>query len=419
MNKITLILTLLFAHALSGQSSLEFSLDLEAGSEHSPEFEVKYPENSAFAQVSAYLLEEGADQKLFYQIFTNGNWSPWKSLKKFDHGETPGRSSFSGEYELNHFSRIRFRSDLYSEENVHFRVFFPARKSTDIGNTETLSLKSQGCNCPPPSICDRNCWCPSGNCPQNYTPVINVPTHLIIHHSAGSNNSPDYAAVVAAIWDFHVNTNGWDDIGYNWLIDPMGVVYEGRGQNVLGAHFSCMNTDATGICLLGNFMNFNPTVKAKQALQELLAFEGCSNSIELADSSLHQPSGLVLSHISSHRDANESTAGCPKGTVCPGDFLYAQLESIRSKTAAKGCLQTIGTNHENTSEISVYPNPGRGYFYIQGLERSTQYKVYNALGQMVNAGSTAGDLKLKLEAGAYFLALKMGHQERVVKLLIR
>src|SRR5437016_1926200 len=72
---------------------------------------------------------------------------------------------------------------------------------------------------------------------------------------AGGNAATDWAAVVRSIWVLHVQGNGWNDIGYNYLIDPNGVLYEGRGggDGVMGAHFSCVNSGTMGVALLGTF----------------------------------------------------------------------------------------------------------------------------------------------------------------------
>jgi hypothetical protein len=147
---------------------------------------------------------------------------------------------------------------------------------------------------------------------------------------------------VAYYWDLHVNTNGWDDIGYNWLIDAEGTVYEGRGNGRLGAHFSCMNGATVGICMIGNFENIPPTEMALEKLKDWLAWESCDKGIDLPVSSQHAPSQSNLRHVSGHRDGNTSTAAssCARGTVCPGEQLYEQLDAIAGEVAGYACLST-------------------------------------------------------------------------------
>ena len=80
-----------------------------------------------------------------------------------------------------------------------------------------------------------------------------------MHHTAGSNTSSDWAATVRSIWNYHVNTNGWSDIGYNFLLDKEGNVYEGRADDTMGAHFSGRNSGTSGISLMGHYNNITPT----------------------------------------------------------------------------------------------------------------------------------------------------------------
>lgn len=182
------------------------------------------------------------------------------------------------------------------------------------------------CPCPQPPFEGRDDWCPSGTCPPDPTPVGTNPTHLIIHHSAGTNTSNDWAAVVRAIWDFHTGVNGWDDVGYNWLIDPNGVLYEGRGDDRLGAHFCGTNGATMGVCVMGDYTNISPTTEAKATLAHLLAWKSCDINVDPQGTALHSSSNLQLMRISGHRD------GC--STACPGDAFYPELPDIRDAVVA-------------------------------------------------------------------------------------
>src|SRR5579884_3939955 len=115
--------------------------------------------------------------------------------------------------------------------------------------------------------------CPDGESAPMWPPQYTVVTHAVVHHTAGSNDLTDWAAEVLNIWNFHTFSNGWGDIGYNFLIDPNGVIYEGRagGSGAIGAHFSCRNTNTVGIALLGTFSTVPPTQAALTSLERLLS----------------------------------------------------------------------------------------------------------------------------------------------------
>merc|ERR1719147_682398 len=107
--------------------------------------------------------------------------------------------------------------------------------------------------------------------------------------------------------DWHINGNGWCDIGYSFVVGGDGNVYEGRGWNEIGAHTYGFNSQGYGVCFLGDFMNTIPTSAARNVFHELascmLANGKVSSSYELKG----------------HRQA--------VSTECPGDALYAEIQS--------------------------------------------------------------------------------------------
>jgi hypothetical protein len=118
---------------------------------------------------------------------------------------------------------------------------------------------------------------------------------------------------------------GWGDIGYNYLIDPNGVIYEGRagGDDIVGFHFCEQNSGTMGIGMLGTFTSELPTAQALTSLKKLLAWKAAQSQINPTGYSYHASSGLILVNIAGHRDGTCSTA-------CPGNLLYAALPSIRN-----------------------------------------------------------------------------------------
>ncbi|MBI4127488.1 MAG: N-acetylmuramoyl-L-alanine amidase [Parcubacteria group bacterium] len=172
--------------------------------------------------------------------------------------------------------------------------------------------------------------------PASYAPLQKV----IIHHTA--TTSPiDSAArareVVRAIYMFHAVTRGWGDIGYNYLIDPFGTIYEGRygGDRVVGAHTYNdkerigYNTGTIGIALLGNFENTLPTPEALKALSDLIGYKLGTLAPKVdptATSSFRAVGGYqspILPNVFAHKDVD--------ATLCPGQNLYSDLDTIRAQ----------------------------------------------------------------------------------------
>jgi hypothetical protein len=157
-------------------------------------------------------------------------------------------------------------------------------------------------------------------------------SHLIVHHSAG-NYTPttDFAAVVRSYWSYHTGpVLGWADIGYNWLVDRNGVIYQGRAynfdgnRNVVGAHFSGQNGRTMGICLIGNFNSVQPTAIAVDQLRNMLAWKANERGIDVRAREMHTVRNLFT--ISGHRDGG--------ATDCPGHQFYTRLPEMRNRTHA-------------------------------------------------------------------------------------
>ena len=180
-----------------------------------------------------------------------------------------------------------------------------------------------------PEFQGRDQWCPAPFvCPKSATPSATTPTHLIVHHTASANSATDWPAVMRSFWELHVKGNGWADIGYNFLIDPTGTAWEGRGDGILGAHFSGVNTATSGISMIGAFTDRAPSKTALDKLVELLTWQARRYNLDPYAQTLHSASRLELNVISGHRDAGLSTAASGR-TECPGVALYPLLPELR------------------------------------------------------------------------------------------
>ena len=188
---------------------------------------------------------------------------------------------------------------------------------------------------PKPPVITRTEWgCPDGQDTSHGNPEYTRVTHLILHHTATPNDVTDWFAEVRTIWELHIFTRGWNDIGYNYLIDPDGVIYEGRagGDNVVGAHFICANLNTMGTALLGNLSETPPTERALTSLARLFAWKCSQGGIDPLGRGLHPASGLDLENIAGHRDGSRAEPGsgaCPRETECPGKFFYPVIPRIR------------------------------------------------------------------------------------------
>ncbi|MDQ3512144.1 MAG: SH3 domain-containing protein [Chloroflexota bacterium] len=157
-----------------------------------------------------------------------------------------------------------------------------------------------------------------------WTPEYQTVEHVIIHHTE-TTNFQDPLIALRSIYYYHAVTRGWGDIGYNYLVDYLGNVYEGRagGENVIGGHAYQYAEGSSGIGTIGNFSFVDTTPEAQTGIVWITSY-AARNLDPLASKPFQQNPDVPT--ICSHRDVNQ--------TSCPGDFLYDDLATIRQYAAA-------------------------------------------------------------------------------------
>ncbi len=158
--------------------------------------------------------------------------------------------------------------------------------------------------------------------PQSYSKQVKL---LVVHHSALKVAGDPRPAVerVRAIYKYHAVSKEWGDIGYHFIVDEAGQIYEGRagGKGVVGGHAYCNNVGTIGVVLLGNFENEEPSQSQIKSLQWLLKDLSSEYGIDL-QKSVQFHGKTFVSPIVGHKDV--------LSTLCPGYFLAGVLSQIRS-----------------------------------------------------------------------------------------
>jgi flagellar hook assembly protein FlgD len=170
-----------------------------------------------------------------------------------------------------------------------------------------------------------------------------------VHHTDSGNDysAAEAPAIMRGVYAYHTKSLHWSDVGYNFLIDRYGVVYEGRyggvSRGVIGAQVLGFNTGSTGISVIGTFTHANPTSASVTSLERLLEWKLDVHHVDpLGTATLRCAYGekystgqrVTLPAISGHRDANY--------TDCPGNHLYTQLPNIRKVVARTGQPKIYG-----------------------------------------------------------------------------
>ena len=185
---------------------------------------------------------------------------------------------------------------------------------------------------PKPFVVSREVWCTHPDCDYSeglrYYPV----THLILHHTTGNAaNHADSAAFMRAIWYSHTYINDWGDVGYNYLVDSEGVLFEGHagGDDVVGIHARGANTGTMALSMLGTFSTVEPPPKMLDSIAGLFAWKADQKGIDVFDASDTLPYiNYGLPNLMGHRDVYGDTQ-------CPGAVAHTLLPAIRKEVASR------------------------------------------------------------------------------------
>lgn len=300
------------------------------------------------------------------------NWSEWMVTEaEFSPDETP-----TGKY----WSDALFTSDATSQSEIQIKVTVPVTVSqvqvdlfdgnyqdakdlsddTQNKSAQPKSANNSRANCPEvPQIITRNQWCGgSAACSQVnswYNPTyINI-GHIVIHHGASPNTYSSGESVVRSYYNYHVNTLGWSDIGYNYLIDKYGNLYQGRHNpnfptsDVRGAHAGASNSSSIGVNFLGNLDVTIATAPQLNKLYDLLAWwfdHKALNPLSSANMQTQAYGVQYMERITSHRDINP--------TSCPGNNMYARMPSIRQevKDVIDNCNNVVTDNIAPSTNVN-------------------------------------------------------------------
>jgi uncharacterized protein with LGFP repeats len=225
-----------------------------------------------------------------------------------------------------------------------------------------LPLVSSGLQAGPgqPPIIARRAWAQGGAHPK-VAPAYGAVKLAFVHHT---ENPDGYSAaavpgMLRSIYDFHRYTHGWNDIGYNFVIDRFGRIFEARAggidEPVIGAHAGGYNAYSTGIAILGTYSSQVISSAARIALEHLLAWKLSLHGAPLEGhvtvrvtrggavySRFPANTPVSLPRVAGHRDGDS--------TDCPGDALYGELQVLRH------------------SAVRLAPAPARATLQLQGGE---------------------------------------------------
>jgi N-acetylmuramoyl-L-alanine amidase len=276
-------------------------------------------------------------------------WSAWTPLEQEDATAGPDASSRTGTEPLwvGKSDGYQVRIDLHSgslPRGLRVELVDPGNSSADAtaGQARGPAARASAAVAAP-VINSRASWGADERL-RDGGPYYNATIKEgFVHHTAGTNNytAAQVPKIIRGIYAYHVKGNGWSDIGYNFLVDRFGRLWEGRyggiDKAVRGAHTGGFNVDSFAVSALGNYDKVATTPEMIDAIARLMAWKlslyfrnplGTTTLVSQGGGTSKYPAGRAVSFnvISGHRDAGN--------TECPGNYLYDQLVTIRSLTSS-------------------------------------------------------------------------------------
>ncbi len=197
-----------------------------------------------------------------------------------------------------------------------------------------------------PSIVTRAGWGADESLAGSWPETSKSLKAIYVHHTAGTNSYKESqsAALVRGIYAYHTKSRGWPDIGYQFLVDKYGNIFQGRKDarvdNPIGAQAGGYNTGTIGVSAMGNFDTARPTSALLTAMAKVIGWKSYQYGINPKGTTTLVTGGstgsgtrarpgtkVKVPTVLMHRTTNE--------TVCPGRYLAAKMSTLRSSAASR------------------------------------------------------------------------------------
>ncbi len=194
-----------------------------------------------------------------------------------------------------------------------------------------IELRSNSVAAAKPTIYSRAQWGADEKIREQGKPSYGTIAAGFVHHTVNANNytAAEVPGIIRSIYAYHVKSRGWSDIGYNFLVDRFGRIWEGRhggvDKAVVGAHTLNYNSYSFAMSAIGNFETGTPSEAMITAYGQVMAWKLGMHGISATATNRKVGKGTFRA-INGHRDA--------ASTACPGKNLYARLGDIRTRAAA-------------------------------------------------------------------------------------
>ena len=324
------------------------------------------------------------------QTGTTGRWTDWMALDRHGGAEPGSRDADRAAGRLateplasSSATAVQVRVDSTTGQAVPAATILlidPGRAPAD-DLAATRPAARAGASTTAPAYITRAQW----GADESLRPC-GAPTYVatikvgFVHHTVSTNSytAADSAGIVRGIYAYHLNGNGWCDIGYNFLVDRFGQTFEGRFGGaqlaVMGAHTGGFNTDSFAVSAIGNYETVTPPAALLSSIGKVLGWKlglhgrdplGTTQLVSGGGSYTKWPAGQVVNFtvVSGHRDAGY--------TDCPGRYLYAQLGALRQQANS---YRMANTSRDEDLYGALLTDPATSTVQVRAAGASTAYQ---------------------------------------------
>ena len=293
----------------------------------------------------------------------NGQWSGWQLVEPMDEFDGPDPGTV--EEQAASAGDERWASDALwvgSATHLQVQVEGASLDSLDItvidsaGLSESLAAKAkrtlmslgtqqQSAEASPgqPSIIPRSQWLGSSATCDSGSISNRTVRAAVLHHTVTNNTYSEAEAPqqVRNMYHYHACTLGWADLGYNFVVDRFGNIYEGRRggitKGIQGAHAAGWNSGTFGVALMGNHNTATPSPAALDSAAALINWKYDVHNIDPSASATTTLNSQTIPTLVGHRNVRGSYTKNPSTTTdCPGQLLYTRMDELRDDIAAGG-----------------------------------------------------------------------------------
>ncbi|WP_432509768.1 N-acetylmuramoyl-L-alanine amidase [Kineococcus sp. SYSU DK001] len=283
------------------------------------------------------------------------DWTEWRDLplndSEPDPGTAEGRRSVTASDPLwvgalGTGATVQVRLPRADVHDAHLQLVDAGESSTlarsTLSSPQTQGTKASPRVLPQPAIRTRAQWGADESLRKGGASYSDTIKAVVVHHTAdgGTYSQAEVPSVIRGMYRYHTVSLGWSDLGYNFVVDRFGGIWEGRAggitKPVVGAHAGGFNADTFGVSMMGDFTSVAPSAACLEAVAQVIAWklslyglpaDGAAHLTSAGGGTARYAAGTTvkLRTVNAHRDVGF--------TACPGNVGFTRMDAIRGRVA--------------------------------------------------------------------------------------